>query len=226
MRRSLALVSVVLLPLATFIACNGDDDDATTVTPEGGDASRDGGGGAEDGSATGTDASGVDSAAPADASDGGGGGACLGGGTPVTPTGSGTCAAPYLVDLTGVALGAIVAVTATGGADEASFVKGGACGVAFDGTARDLVFHVKMPSAVVTLDVAAEGANADVRLGVAEDPSCGQPLNACANAGGAGACEHVIGPKGGAGFFGNETYVVVSEVTSSGQPLAVRFRAN
>ena len=82
-----------------------------------------------------------------------------------------------------------------------------------------------MPADVTALLVSVDPIEgADARLAVAEDPSCFQPMNACADEGGANQCEGLVAPRGGDGFFGTSTYVVVSEVVASGQPLTVRFQ--
>lgn len=153
------------------------------------------------------------------------GGACLTGGAVVTPTGSGSCADPYVVDISAMALGTVVRVDLANAGFEPDF--GGPCRTTFAGTMRDLVVHVKMPTAVASLAVGAEGPGpTDTVIGVFEDPSCGQPINACASATGAGACEHLVAPRSGAGFFGTSTYVIVSEPVNHGFALTVRLRAD
>lgn len=102
---------------------------------------------------------------------------------------------------------------------------GGDCLAEPIGTARDIVIEVAMPADVTALLVSVDpSAGADAQIAVAEDPSCFQPMNACANEGGTGQCEGLVAPRGGDGFFGTSTYVVVSELVSSGQPLTVRFQ--
>ncbi|MEM6993262.1 MAG: hypothetical protein AAF721_22305 [Myxococcota bacterium] len=149
--------------------------------------------------------------------------ACFEGGTPAPPpTGSGTCADPYVIDLSMEAHGTIVTHDLTGGADEMDL--GGGCDDPPTGTARDVVYHVMMPDDVMELQLSVDAADgADPRLAVAEDPSCFQPMNACATVGGVGACEGLVAPRGGAGFFGVSTYAVVSELADSGADLVVRF---
>lgn len=226
MLRKLALLAVAVAVPCALQACTSSDDAAPGGSDGGSDASTSADASPSDGGRQ--DASTDASTPDADASpDGGDGGACLSGGSTASVTGSGTCSAPYVVDLSAAALGTVVSYVATGGANESIPLKGASCSVDFTATARDVVFHVKMPSGVASLDVAAvPSAGGNTRVAVAEDPSCGQPLNACADNGGTGACDFVNAPKGGFGFFGTETYVVVSEVTSSGQPITVYLRPN
>jgi hypothetical protein len=228
MVRPLVSSLAVLLVLASASqACTTSEDPASGGTDAGADTATSSDASRPDGSSQ--DSSTDSAAADADATTDGGSdaGACLSGGTVVTVTGSGTCAAPYVVDLSGAALGSVASYVATGGTDQSTPLTGASCKVSFTATARDVVFHVKMPNSVASLDVSAvPSASGDTRIAVAEDPSCGQPLNACADATGTGACDFVNAPRGGFGFFGTETYVVVSEVTSSGQPITVYFRAN
>lgn len=208
--------------LCLLVACSSSEPSAPESPEAGSDASS-ADAALDDGGADAT----TDANTNADASlDAGDGGACLAEGSAVAPTGSGTCADPYVIDLSTLALGTVVTHTAAGGADAANFVEGGACKVSFKNTARDWVYRVKMPQAVASLDVGARGVGADPRVGVAEDPSCGQPLNACADAGGAGVCEVVHAPRNGSGFFGTETFVVVAETVSSNQAISVSFQAH
>lgn len=162
-----------------------------------------------------------------DASEAGtdGGLVCLSGGNPINPVGAGTCQMPYVIDLSQAALGTVVSYAASGGADLQNF--NGPCKAQFTGTGRDLVFRVDVPMSAKSLTVGVDAVGmANPRIGVFEDTSCGQPINACSDVGGAGMCEVVTAQKNGAGFFGMAPYVVVSEIMSSNQPLTVRFRAN
>jgi hypothetical protein len=153
----------------------------------------------------------------------GGGPLCFTGGTSVSPTGSGTCADPYFIDMTAVAAGEIrYHDTGAIGADEADM--GGPCGTEFTSTGRDVVYHLDLADTVTGVEISVDAAGgADPRIGVAEDPSCGQPINACADEGGSGSCEYLLGPKDGTGFFG-DPYVIISEATGSGTSFTVRFR--
>lgn len=140
-------------------------------------------------------------------------------------SGSGTCAAPFVIDLSAEAHGTIVSYALDGGADEMDMGGGGNCFAEPVGTARDVVVEVMMPADVTALLVSVDPiGGADARIAVAEDPSCFQPMNACADEGGTGQCEGLVAPRGGDGFFGTSTYVVVSEIVASGQPLTVRFQ--
>ncbi|MEM6295332.1 MAG: hypothetical protein AAGA54_28930 [Myxococcota bacterium] len=151
--------------------------------------------------------------------------ACFEGGADTTPTGAGTCASPYVIDLSAGPHGTILAHTLSGGGDEMDMGGGGDCDAEPVGTARDVVYQVLMPADVTALLLSVdpvEGANP--RLAVAEDPSCFQPMNACADEGTASQCEGLVAERGGFGFVGNSTYVVVSEVANSGADLTVRFQ--
>jgi len=153
---------------------------------------------------------------------------CLSGGTSATATGTGTCADPYVIDISGSALGTVFSHVATGGSDVANLSGGpSACTTIFTGTARDVIYEVVMPAGVSSLTVSVDAATGvDARIGVHEDPSCAQPINSCANETGVGTCEFVVAPKGGAGFFGTTTFVTVSELVDSGQSMTVRVRAD
>ena len=150
--------------------------------------------------------------------------ACFDGGNPAPGgRGDGTCANPYTIDLSMQPHGTILTHTFVQGADEMDM--GGGCVIPPVGTARDVVYHVLMPDDVMELHVSVDAAaGADPRIAVAEDPSCFQPMNACADELGAGACEGVVAPRGGAGFFGTSTYVVINEFVDSNVDLTVRFR--
>ena len=78
-------------------------------------------------------------------------------------------------------------------------------------TQRDVVFNVMLPPGSMAFDVSVDGvAGSDPHVGVMEDPSCYQPVNACVDDGGDGVCEELnaLNPDH---FFSNSTYVVVSE---------------
>lgn len=149
---------------------------------------------------------------------------CYEGGSPAaTVTGMGTCAAPYVIDLSGEAHGTILSYTISGGGDEMDFAGG--CPNPPVGTARDVVLHVMMPNDVTALLISVDpSGTSDAQLAVAEDPDCFQPMNACADEGVAGQCEALVAPRSGEGFFGTSTYVVVSEVVDSGEDLTVRLQ--
>ena len=147
---------------------------------------------------------------------------CLTGGSAAAGvTGAGTCADPFVVDLSAAALGTVASHLATSFGDEAAFT--GACAATLGTTNRDVVYHLKMPAGVSSLEIGVDSPN--VRLGVAEGPSCSQPVNACTDAA-TGSCRTLTAPKGAGGFSGSEAHVVVSEVEGSGQNLTVRFRAD
>jgi hypothetical protein len=136
-------------------------------------------------------------------------------------TGSGTCADPYIIDLSAFGPFSISSHSAAGGADEADMAIG-PCGAGPIGTARDVVYQLILPASGVSLvEATVEAGAGDARVSILEDSSCTQPNNACANAGGAGACEVVSAPRGS---LGTSPRVVVSEVTSSGSPLVMQFR--
>lgn len=154
---------------------------------------------------------------------------CLSGGAVLSPSGSGSCADPYLLDLSALSTGQVVAVQVAGtvGKDESqfSYPSYGGCTPAPTTTARDVVFALTLPqSGISGVLMSVDGAaGADPIAQVLEDRSCGQPANACANNGPMGQCEFLLAPKGGTGFFGYRPYAVASEVVSSGKALTVRF---
>jgi len=148
-----------------------------------------------------------------------------GGASAAGVTGAGSCADPYLLDLSAEAHGTIVTYTITAGADAMDMGGGGNCLAEPIGTARDVVLHVMMPADVTALLLSVDpSGSSDGRLAVAEDPSCFQPMNACADEGAAGQCEALEAPRGGDGFFGTSTYVVVSELVDSGEDLTLRLQ--
>jgi hypothetical protein len=155
--------------------------------------------------------------------------ACFDGGTAIgATTAAGNCTQPIAINLSGASVGAVSTYTVPGtmGAQSArSWTEGSSCGVTgFDASTRYVVFSVDVGTATaleVSVDAAA-GANPLV--GVAEDPSCQQPLNACADDGALGECEFVRAEKGGFGFFGTSTYVIVSDGAASSAEMTVRFR--
>ena len=159
---------------------------------------------------------------------GGGSPLCFLGGNPVTPTGNGTCASPYIIDMQGLAMGSVVYHDAgTAGADETTQIGYGGCQLTtlFDNTQRDLVYQVLVPSLTNLLDVSVDAqAGADPRVGLFEDVSCGQPVNDCADDGGVGQCDALRGDSMQGEWFGTGPYVIVSELQDSGQPLTIRFR--
>ncbi len=155
---------------------------------------------------------------------------CISGGKKVTPTGAGTCASPYKVDLSSTKIGDVVyiEVPGTAGADEKKFgfPSYAGCTPAPTNTARDIVFALTLPSSGhghvwVHADAAA---GADPIAIMLEDQSCGQPANACSNKNGKGQEECLKAKKGGTGYFGNKPYAVVSELAHSNKPLTVRFK--
>jgi hypothetical protein len=155
---------------------------------------------------------------------------CLTGGNPLPGvTGTGTCTDPFVIDMYSIAEGTIVSYTTAAGAGTAidNLSGSASCTTMFGGaTARDIIFRVWMPNAVVSLDVSVDAVGAaDPRIGVFEDFTCQQPINACANVGGAGQCESLFAKKPDV-FKSTTAFVVVSEAVSSGQPLTVRVRAN
>lgn len=149
---------------------------------------------------------------------------CFEGGAPIGAVmGSGTCADPFIIDMTATAHGTVVTHDVAGGGDEQD-MSGGGCDTPPVGTARDVVFQVDMPNDVARLDVSVDGApGSDSMIAVAEDPSCNQPMNACIDAGLATQCEGLEAAQGPV-FFGNSTFVVVSETIASGATWTVRFR--
>lgn len=108
---------------------------------------------------------------------------------------------------------------------EPDFVAG-VCKTFPKGTARDVVYHVKLPSDTKGLEVSVDAATGgNPFVAVLEDPSCGQPANACSDLNGPNACEVLFAPRSGYGFFGTSTFVVVSEVSTTGVSLTTRFRS-
>lgn len=151
--------------------------------------------------------------------------ACFDGGDAApNVTGTGTCADPFVVDLSGQPHGTIYTHETAGGGDEADLFGPESCPASPTGTARDIVYHVMMPKDVTELAISVDGAaGANPRIAVAEDPSCFQPMNACADEETDDTCEGLVAPRSGAGFFGTSTYVVISELADSGASLNTRF---
>jgi len=153
---------------------------------------------------------------------------CPSGGKKLSPSGSGTCKAPYKVDLSGTKVGDVVYVEVPGtvGADEKQFYYPSYSGCNPKSTARDVIFALTLPSTGVSgVWVHADAvAGVDPIATMLEDQSCGQPANACANKNGVGKEECLLAKKGGTGYFGSKPYAVVSEVVTSKKPLTVRFR--
>ena len=154
--------------------------------------------------------------------------ACLGGGTKIVPTGAGSCASPYKVDLSSRQVGDVVyvEVAGTAGADEKQFTYPGYSGCKPSSTARDIILGLILPTAGasgvwVSVDASS---GADPIATMLEDTSCGQPANACSDKNGIGKEECMLAKKGGTGYFGNKPYAVVSEVVHSKKPLTVRFK--
>jgi len=147
------------------------------------------------------------------------------GGSGANLSGAGTCADPKIVDLTTVAVGdEIVHGGADAPNDETDNYSMDTC--AGGATGWDMIYQVTLPAAATHLEVSVDAAaGANPVIGIHEDPSCGQPVNYCADQGGAGECEVVSGGRNGPNWFGSPTYVSVSEVTWSNMPLTIRFRA-
>lgn len=137
-------------------------------------------------------------------------------------SGSGTCSSPWVIDLGPSGIGGELAVqTGPGGFDE-NIGFGYGCG---GSTARDLVYHVILPPGAVGMEISTDAAaGADPYIGVAEDPSCYQPTNACGESGGAGEAECVSASNPEV-FFGTSTYVYISEVVHTGTDFKVSFRS-
>ncbi len=151
---------------------------------------------------------------------------CPSGGKKLTPSGSGTCADPYKVDLSGTKVGDVVYVEVAGtvGADEKQFTKSSNCNPKT--TARDIVFALVLPSSGNSgVWVSADASpGADPIATMLEDTSCGQPANACSDVNGKDKEECLLAKKGGSGYGSNKPYAVVSEVVHSGKALTVRFK--
>jgi hypothetical protein len=149
---------------------------------------------------------------------------CVEGGSAASNvSGSGTCVAPYVIDLRTVPSGGVRshAIGQGEGADEAS-LPGSYCGGS--STARDVVYRLRLPhGASVQVGVDAV-VGSDAQIFFLEDNSCSQPINACGTAGATGQCETVSAQYGSGAFFGTEPFVVVGEGTSSGAGLTVRFK--
>jgi len=111
------------------------------------------------------------------------------------------------------------------GLDEADFVSPGYCAAPPVGTARDIVYHVIMPSGVGALEICVDTAmGGDPRIAVLEDPSCAQPANLCIDASPPHGWEF-LSAASGVVFYSDDTYVVVSEMANSGADFTVRFQA-
>lgn len=171
----------------------------------------------------GTSSGSGESSSSSESTGGSSGEACFDGGVPAAGvSGAGTCASPYVIDLSAEPHGTIVTHALAGGTDEMDLFGG--CDIPPVGTARDVVYHVLMPADVNELHVSVDAtAGADPRIAVAEDPECFQPMNACADDLGPGECEGLVAPRSGEGFFSTTTYVVINEFVDSGAELTVRF---
>ncbi len=224
----------LLASMMLLVACSGDKDtddtdtdtdaaDTDTDTDTDSDSDAD----ADADSDTDTD---TDSDADTDTGDTGpdvDAPGCFGPGAAIPSVpGMGSCAQPFFVDLSSMAPGTeVTADFGTAGADEADF-GGGGCAVVPTGTARDIVVQVNLPPGATTLEVTVDGAaGSDPWIGVTEDPSCQQPVNGCADDGGAEGCEYVSADNPTV-FFGTSTYVIISEVANSGATWIGHFRAN
>lgn len=153
---------------------------------------------------------------------------CPSAGTKITPTGAGSCASPYLVDLSSAKVGDVVymQVAGTVGSNEKQFSYPSYSGCNPSSTARDVIFALTLPTTGVSgVWVHADAVpGADPIATMLEDTSCGQPANACSNVNGKDKEECLLAKKGGTGYFGNKPYAVVSEVIHSNKPLTVRFK--
>jgi hypothetical protein len=149
---------------------------------------------------------------------------CLSGGTQVLGSGSGTCAAPAVVDLRDSYPGDIREhyVQGAQGADEGGEPNSSYCGVA--STARDFVYEVLLPAGA-DLEMSVDGASgADPVIFVHEDSDCGQPINACANDTGSGGCEFVSATHANGTIYGQAPFVTLAEATNSGVAFYTRFK--
>jgi hypothetical protein len=150
---------------------------------------------------------------------------CFMGGSPAEGvTGSGSCADPFVIDLRNADIGQIVYHATAEGSDEPGVPWAGEpkCGVA--ATARDVVYKVLLPPGA-DLEAAVEVTPvSDAVLFVHEDSSCQQPINACADDHGVGACEMVAASHDSGAIYGQAPYITVSEVEASGTVLATYFR--
>lgn len=217
---------------STAAATSAQSTTTSTGSTGGGGAGGEGAGGDGTGGAGGAGGSG---GAGGTGGSGGGGltGDCFGDeGVAIEVSGSGTCADPWVLDLSAFDPGSVVrhevgvVVGDPFGSDEVpSPLYGGNCGASaiLDGTTTDFVWRVVLPEAAQTVEVSVDPvAGADPRVGVFEDASCGQPLNACADDQGEGLCEYVIATKFDE-FYGTTPYVIVSEVIDD-PGTVVRFR--
>jgi hypothetical protein len=154
---------------------------------------------------------------------------CFMGGTDAQAAAAdGKCGDPIIIDMTGMSAGDIVFHTVNSnqhGDDMYVWGYGGCSDMSFDTAANDYVFQVLVDVGVTRLDVSVDGLGAaDPQVAIIEDASCGQPVNACSNDNGAGACEWVGGTQMDGVWFGTGPYVLVSEQTDSGEDLTIRFR--
>lgn len=149
---------------------------------------------------------------------------CLSGGTQIASVGSGTCAAPAVLDMRNSYSGDIRLhyIGAAAGADEATEPASTTCGIA--STARDFVYQVLLPAGA-DLDMSVDAAGgANPVLFVHEDSACSQPINVCADDAGVGGCEFVSATHGSGAISGQAPYVTLSEATNSGVAFYTRFK--
>lgn len=142
----------------------------------------------------------------------------------VASAGMGTCAEPFVIDLSGGAFDDTVYVlTPSGGTDEpvSPLSK---CG---EDLARDLVFVVTVPDQTdLEVTVAAMGDGNPVLLaqdGPNSDCAKGNTV-LCQDEGAAGECEYTRLKWGSDAFAGATTQLIVSEAEGSGSPLVVHLR--
>jgi len=152
--------------------------------------------------------------------------ACFAGGSMAPASGSGTCGDPYVVDMTGAMAGDVISYAVGGNANDEMGNLSSVCGIDWSNTVRDIVFLVQNMDATTTgLEISTDTVGGvSPMIAVAEDPNCGQPLNSCADDNGDNMCEALCAPRGGSGFFGTSTFVVISENTTFSEPFNAFFR--
>jgi hypothetical protein len=161
----------------------------------------------------------LSSALTVNAASSGNGSLCIPSENQIVPTGAGTCADPYFVDLSGLTNGgtAWVEIPAGNANDE---VNGDLVDTCLADTARDIALTVNLPGTMV-LQIAAETAEGDPIVSVKPDNFCGEPALACSDAATAGTCYQYIEDVSPPSFQGIN--VIVSETVNTGNSIIVTF---
>lgn len=153
--------------------------------------------------------------------------ACFLGQTAISPalTGSGTCADPYVVDLSGLMLGKAVFTGTAAAASDETFGDGVCAWGGAGGTIDDIVYKLLLPSSGFTkLQIASDvGNTVDVKLSLLPASSCADAAGACIDDGVAGTCEAFELPVD-ASTFASPPLIVASRSQAGGFEIAFRLQ--